>query len=166
MAYLPLAHFDTTMFASTIPQGSRLHAVPRPQAVASCSGPLEVPLSPPFFGKLSPACLLLSMVVSRSWPVFPDYVVGHLFSTIAAAVDPACRLTSQPTLRLWAESVITKARCRSSTVLVALSYLDRARTQMRVQMGSWAIEWAFIGALILANKVMFRIPSRPGVNAD
>ena len=91
-------------------------------------------------------------------PAFPDYVVDHLFNTVAGAVDPTCRLTSKPSLRMWAESVICKTRCRTTTALVALSYLDRARPSMRIQMGSWAVEWAFVGALILANKVSISKP--------
>ena len=159
MAYQPSAHFDTTMFArshagpSSIPAtATHPHPLRRAQAPTN-RGPLELPLNPPFFGQLSPLCPILHSDVSRSSPVFPDYVADHLFNTVAVSVHPVCRLTPKPKLRLWLEGVIAKSRCRPSTALVALSYLERARRSMRIQMGSCAVEWAFVGALILANKV-------------
>lgn len=63
-----------------------------------------------------------------------------------------------PFLRPFVEAVITKSRCRTSTVLVALAYLDRARPRLRISAGMWACERALIGALALANKVCAIFP--------
>lgn len=96
----------------------------------------EVPLCPPFF----------------------DYVVDRLADVVATALDPSwsCEPHAHPVrhpfLRPFVEAVITKSRCRTSTVLVALAYLDRARPRLRISAGMWACERALIGALALANK--------------
>lgn len=104
---------------------------------------------------------------ARSWPPVshalrprPDYVVDRLVDTVVASLDPAWRAEQahtlrQPRLRWWVEEVITKARCRSSTVLVALGYLDRAGPNMRISMGALPCERALMGSLVLANKVRF-----------
>ena len=86
---------------------------------------------------------------------FPDYVVDRLADTVSASLDLAGRSVNlkEPRLRWWVEQVIAKSRCPTSTVLVALAYLDRARPNMRISTGVWACERALIGALILANKV-------------
>lgn len=120
--------------------------------------PFEVSLSAPFFGKFSPLYPLRDSRVSRSSSGFPDYVVDRLVDTVTASLDPVWRVEQsislkEPRLRWWVEEVITKSRCRTSTVLVALTYLDRARPNMRISLGAWACERALIGSLILANKV-------------
>ena len=102
--------------------------------------------------------ILSDFLVSRSSSAFPDYVVDCLVDTVTASLDPVwrveqCITLKEPRLRWWVEEVITKSRCRTSTVLVALVYLDKARPNMRISMGAWACERALIGSLILANKV-------------
>ncbi|KIP09810.1 hypothetical protein PHLGIDRAFT_125960 [Phlebiopsis gigantea 11061_1 CR5-6] len=108
------------------------YAPPKARGPVRRSGPLELPLSAPFF----------------------DYVVDRLADTVAASLDPAERGAplKEPRLRWWVEQLIARSRCRTSTVLVALTYLDKARPNLRISTGFWACERALIGALILANK--------------
>ena len=146
------------------PAPARPYPPPKVHTPARRSGPLEVSLSAPFFGRFSPPSLPRDFSVSRSASVFPDYVVDRLVDTVTASLDPVWRVEQsislkEPRLRWWVEEVIAKSRCRTSTVLVALTYLDRARPNMRISPGAWACERALIGSLILANKV--RHPSSP-----
>ena len=105
------------------------------------------------------ACLTLC---SRA---FSDYVVDRLVDTVTASLDPAWRadqsLSSKQQLRWWVETLIGKTRCRTSTVLLALAYLDKARPHLRVSPGFLACERALIGSLMLANKVchLLHVPS-------
>lgn len=144
---------------SALPAGSHVYTPRRAHSTAR-RGPLDVPLSPPFFGKFSRLYPRPGFLVSRSAPAFPDYVVDRLVDTVTASLDPNWRLEQaqalkQPRLRWWVQEVITKSRCRTSTILVALGYLDRAASCMRISLGGYACERALIGALVLANKVSF-----------
>ena len=88
-----------------------------------------------------------------------DYVVNCVVATVQFAMDKSWGSSSdpmslkQPTFVCFVRSVLKMSRCPSSTVFVALVYLDRARMQMRISRGDWACERAFLGALMLANKV-------------
>lgn len=145
---------------SSMAAASHSYAHRRPHAALPSSGnrgALDVPPIPPFFGEFSLLLARTEWPLSRSVPAFPDYVVDRLVETVTASLDPAWRadqsLTSKQQLRRWVETLIGKSRCRTSTVLLALAYLDKARPNLRVSTGFLACERALIGSLTLANKV-------------
>ena len=53
----------------------------------------------------------------------------------------------------FVSNVIRRSRTRTSTVLVAMLYLNRAKLHMDVPPLDWVLHRLFLGALILATKV-------------
>ena len=173
-ALAPPTRFSTTLTAAaaacstTTTTTTTTPTAPLPQGPPPTRTPRQRPLSPPSAAAVRSSCHSPrpSSVRSRhgTYPEtscltlfahFPDYVVDRLADTVAASLDPAERRAplKEPRLRWWVEQLIVRSRCRTSTVLVALTYLDKARPNLRISTGFWACERALIGALILANKV-------------
>lgn len=84
-----------------------------------------------------------------------DCVVGtvnhSLERTWKSASSPPC--LKQSTFVNFVRCTLQSLGLPTSTVLVAIVYLDRAKRQMRISKGDWACERAFLGALLLAYKV-------------
>lgn len=94
--------------------------------------------------------------------MFPDYVVDYVVATVQYVLERSWGSSGPYHLKqapfvTFVHHVLRLSGCPVPTILVALTYLDRAKHQMRITEGKWVCERAFLGALILANKVR---PSR------
>ncbi len=59
--------------------------------------------------------------------------------------------------------VLEKANVKTPVVLVTLVYIDRAKPELEIALEQWACERVFLGALILANKVIQLVINTYGV---
>jgi len=106
----------------------------------------------------SPA--LLELVQLKPSKQLIDYVVD----CVADTVDFAMGRPSQPRGRTasrrpglskfttFATDVLTRAEVTTPTILVALTYIDRAKPHLHIALEEWALERVFLGALIIASK--------------
>ncbi|KAF9779618.1 hypothetical protein BJ322DRAFT_994334, partial [Thelephora terrestris] len=98
---------------------------------------------------------LLSRKVDRD---FIEYLVRTTIETVEYALGrPTLHLFSFPStiprpLLQLALDVIRKSRIDTPVILVALVYLERARSQFKISDQRWACERILIGALVLAAK--------------
>lgn len=88
----------------------------------------------------------------------PDYVIDSVVATVQYVLERSWGSSGPYHLKqapfvAFVHHILRLSGCPVPTILVALTYLDRAKHQMRITEGKWACERAFLGALILANKV-------------
>jgi hypothetical protein len=109
----------------------------------------------------SPA--LLELVEIKMNPAVIDYVVDCVIDTVDYAMGrpstiasghSALRRPSHTSFHTFATNVITRAEVSTPTVLVALSYMDRAKPHLHIALEEWALERVFLGALIVASKYL------------
>jgi hypothetical protein len=72
--------------------------------------------------------------------------------SVLARGRSALRRPSHKSFHTFATNVITRAEVTTPTVLVALTYMDRAKPHLHIALEEWALERVFLGALIVASK--------------
>ena len=93
----------------------------------------------------------------------PEYVVDCVIDTVDCAMGrPSTsargrRATRSPRhieFSKFVTNVLTRAEVTIPVVLVALAYVDRAKPHLHIALEEWACERVFLGAVMLASKVL------------
>ncbi|KAJ7618902.1 hypothetical protein DFH06DRAFT_914430, partial [Mycena polygramma] len=92
--------------------------------------------------------------ITLSQPVI-EYIVDCVSDTIDYALGRpahAPRSVYHHSFTAFVSTTLSRAEVTLPTVLVALAYIARARPQLDIAVEQWALERAFLGALIVASK--------------
>nr|GAT45128.1 predicted protein [Mycena chlorophos] len=83
-----------------------------------------------------------------------DYMLETVVDTVTYAMDSRAVSFAKhlSAFRSFALDVLTRSETTVPTLLVALTYIQRARPHLSVALAEWALERVFLGALIAASK--------------
>ncbi|KAJ6486541.1 hypothetical protein C8R47DRAFT_526143 [Mycena vitilis] len=84
-----------------------------------------------------------------------EYIVDCVSDTVDYALGRpahAPRSVYRHSFTAFVSTTLSRAEVAPPTVIVALAYIARARPQLEIAVERWALERAFLGALILASK--------------
>ncbi|KAF5388889.1 hypothetical protein D9757_005031 [Collybiopsis confluens] len=119
----------------------------------------------------SPALLrLIDVKLSKE---IIDYVVNHISEIVQYALGipppPPTRgrtLIRHPKFSTFVTNILIRADVTMPVVLTSLAYVDRARPYLIIPSEDWALERVFLGALIVASKVIrfYRLPPNSSFN--
>ena len=80
-----------------------------------------------------------------------DYALGRPSSSRGRSHS---RTAERANFAKFVTHVFERASVKTPVILVSLVYIDRAKSELEIALEQWACERVFLGALILANKVL------------
>ncbi|KLO14928.1 hypothetical protein SCHPADRAFT_888947 [Schizopora paradoxa] len=135
---------------------SAAHYWPSPLPAAASSPSSSRTPSPPVLGEHD----ILAVVHSKVNERVVDYIVERVVDTVAYGLGrpSSSKLLlvpeGQDTFPTFVHKVLRRAEVTMSVVIGALTYIERARSHLRIAVEEWALHRVFLGSLILAAKYL------------
>ncbi len=80
--------------------------------------------------------------------------VGLMSSPSSPSSQPSSCLRKHPKFTAFVVNVLSEADVTMSVILTTLLYVTRSKPHLRIPVDEWALERVFLGALIIASKVL------------